>query len=150
MSKGTWYGNVYSTGGNVYYYPQGSSNKNSRVKIDSWDHNQIESAYNDMMSNKADTENWNKDFQNVKKLYGGVQAAKLQQEFDGAMRSAYENMATAAMKEIPALEPLKQAADASGTAKSETNKRQMQRASLYSQYRRSGYAQGQKSTQLGG
>ena len=146
----SWYGNVYSGGGNLYYYPSGKSDRSSRVYIDNWNSDMAISAYKDFLANKADTKNWNADYQKILPLYNSAMASKRQEELAMAQIEAYGKMAEASMREEPALEPLKRAADASDAAKSETNKRQQQRASLLSQFRRSNYAQGQKSTKLGG
>ena len=146
----SWYGNVYSGGGNLYYYPNGKEDRSSRIYIDNWNPDVAINAYNQMVANKADTANWNSDYQKIYKLYNSAMASKRQEELQMAQIEAYGKMAEASMREEPALEPLKRAADASDTAKSETSKRQQQRASLLSQFRRSNYAQGQKSTKLGG
>lgn len=146
----SWYGNVYSGGGNLYYYPNGQDDRSSRVYIDNWSPSVVESAYNQMVTNKDDSKNWNSDYNKIKGLHNSVQAMRRQEELQMAQIGAYEKMAEASMRDVPALEPLKQAGDAQQTAKAETNKRQQQRASLYSQFRRSGYSQGQKSTTLGG
>lgn len=146
----SWYGNVYSGGGNLYYYPNGKEDRSSRIYIDNWNPDVAIKAYKDMVANKVDTGNWNSDYQKIYKLYNSAMASKRQEELAMAQIEAYGKMAEAAMREEPALEPLKRAADASDAAKSETSKRQQQRASLLSQFRRSNYAQGQKSTKLGG
>lgn len=146
----SWYGNVYSGGGNLYYYPNGKDDRSSRIYIDNWNPDVAINAYNQMVANKRDTDNWNSDYQKIYKLYNSAMASKRQEELAMAQIEAYGKMAEASMREEPALEPLKRAADASDAAKSETSKRQQQRASLLSQFRRSNYAQGQKSTKLGG
>lgn len=146
----SWYGNVYSGGGNLYYYPNGKEDRSSRIYIDNWNPDVAINAYNQMVANKTDTANWNSDYQKILKLYNSAMASKRQEELQMAQIEAYGKMAEASMREEPALEPLKRAAEASDTAKSETSKRQQQRASLLSQFRRSNYAQGQKSTKLGG
>ena len=146
----SWYGNVYSGGGNLYYYPNGKEDRSSRIYIDNWKSDDAIAAYKHMVANKVDTDNWNSDYQKIYKLYNSAMSSKRQEELQMAQIEAYGKMAEASMREEPALEPLKRAADASDTAKSETSKRQQQRASLLSQFRRSNYAQGQKSTKLGG
>lgn len=146
----SWYGNVYSGGGNLYYYPNGKDDRSSRIYIDNWSSKDVIAAYKHMVANKVDTSNWNSDYQKIYKLYNSAMASMRQEELQMAQIEAYGKMAEASMREEPALEPLKRAADASDTAKSETSKRQQQRASLLSQFRRSNYAQGQKSSKLGG
>lgn len=145
-----WYGNVASTGDSLYYYPNGKSDPSTRIHIDNWNSDNAIAAFQQISANKVDASNWNWAYNKAYKLYNSAMASKRQEELQMAQIEAYGKMAEASMREEPALEPLKRAADASDAAKSETSKRQQQRASLLSQFRRSNYAQGQKSTKLGG
>ena len=112
----TWYGNVVSTKGNLYYYPNGKDDPSSRVYIDSWNVDMQIAAYKDMVANKVDTDNWNSDYQKILKLYNSAMASKRQEELQMAQIEAYGKMAEASMREEPALEPLKRAAEASDAA----------------------------------
>ena len=148
---GTWYGQVNSTKGKLSY-----GTGDARRDFDAWDNTMAIAAYNDMMSNQTNSDNWRADHAKITARYNQALAdqkadanLRKQEDMMGAQVDAYKQMVEQmkASQEIQLVEPMKNVDAAMDAARDDALARRKRAAGINSMFAMSRFGAG--NTQMG-